>query len=122
MLERLVDAAGFRLEASLANAVRPSVLLSQRRAQVAEVVAHYPIAQVWVFGSVARGDDRPDSDLDLLVELMPGAAFDEYVDVADELSATLGCPVDVVTTKELESNGLLQRRVKRDVRPLDLAA
>jgi predicted nucleotidyltransferase len=38
------------------------------------------VARVWVFGSVARGDDRPDSDLDLLIELERSAEHLLYVD------------------------------------------
>jgi|SRR5919198_6418522 predicted nucleotidyltransferase len=122
MLERLLGAAGFRLETHLVNAVRPSQLLEQHRDDVAELLARYPVSQVWVFGSVARGDDRADSDLDLLVELMPGASFDDFVGMDEELSALLGCPVDVVTTKELESNELFRRRVDRDRLQLTIAA
>jgi predicted nucleotidyltransferase len=122
MLERLLGAAGFRLETSLANTIRPSELLRTHQREVAEVIARYPIARVWVFGSVARGDDRPESDLDLLVELTPGTSFAEYVGVEDDLAAVLGCPVDVVTTRELASNELFRRRVHRHLRPLEGAA
>ncbi|PSL08451.1 hypothetical protein CLV30_101423 [Haloactinopolyspora alba] len=122
MLERLLAAAGFRLETTLTNTIRPSVLLERRRSEVARVLTRYPIEKAWVFGSVARGDDRPGSDLDLLVALTDEAQFDDYVDLADEIAAALGCPVDVVTTKELASNELLQRRVNRDLRPLEVAA
>ncbi len=122
MLERLIAAAGFRLETKLVNSIRPSVLLELHRSDVAHLLARYPVSQAWVFGSVARGNDRPDSDLDVLIALDAGAQFDDYLDLADELGQVLGCPVDVVTTKELESNELLQRRVKRDLRPLDVAA
>lgn len=122
MLERLLAAAGFRLEAKLANVIRPSFLLERHRSEVARLFARYPIKKAWVFGSVARGDDTPNSDLDVLVALRDGAQFDDYLDLADELGELLGCPVDVVTTKELESNELLQRRVRRDLRPLDVAA
>ena len=109
MLERLLDAAGFRLETRLVNAIRPSQLLEQHRDDVAKVFAGYPVSQVWVFGSVARGDDRPDSDLDLLIELTPGASIIDIIDLDEEISAVLGCPVDVVTTTELESHDLLRR-------------
>lgn len=116
MLERLLAAAGFGLEAKLINNVRPSELLDRRRREVSETLARYPVTRVWLFGSVARGDDQPGSDLDLLVELEPGATFVDYVDLEDELSAVLGCRVDVVTTKELESNDLFRRRVHRQRR------
>lgn len=69
-----------------------------------------------------RGDDRPDSDLDLLVELAPNASVVNILGLDDDLSAVLGCPVDVVTTSELASNDLLRRGVDRHRRRLDVAA
>lgn len=122
MLERLVGAAGFSLDVRLKNARRPSELLAERLDEVRAVLASYPVEQVWVFGSVARGDDRPDSDLDLLVELRDGASFEDYVGLDEDLAAVLGCPVDVVTTNEVASNELFQRRIRRHLRQLDLVA
>jgi predicted nucleotidyltransferase/DNA-binding XRE family transcriptional regulator len=122
MLERLLDAAGFRLETRLVNAVRPAKLLEQHKDEIAKAFTGYPVSRVWVFGSVARGDDRPDSDLDLLVELTPGASVIDILGLDEELAAVLGCPVDVVTTTELQSNDLLRRGVNRHRRQLTLAA
>lgn len=122
MLERILEAAEFRLETRLANVARPSTLLERLEREVAAVLARYPITRAWVFGSVARGDDQPGSDLDLLVEVSPGASFADYVDLEEELSSVLGCRVDVVTTRELESNDLFRRRVMRQRRELLTAA
>lgn len=122
MLERLLDAAGFSLETRLVNTIRPSVLLEHHREALGEVLARFPVTQVWVFGSVARGDDRPDSDLDLLVELEPDASVIDIIGLDEELSAVLGCPVDVITTSELESNDLLRRGVNRHRQPFAVAA
>jgi uncharacterized protein len=122
MLERLLSAAGFELDARLVNAIRPSELLARHRPAVARLLAGYPVARAWIFGSVARGDDRPDSDLDLLIELTPGATFMDYVGLEEDLAELLGCPVDVVTTKELESNELFRRGVERHKHPLEIAA
>ncbi|MFE7721176.1 HepT-like ribonuclease domain-containing protein [Nocardia rhizosphaerihabitans] len=97
MLEQLLAAAGFRLDTALANVVRPSELLDRYRAEFHAVLGRYPVANVWLFGSVARGDDRPDSDLDLLIELAPGASLLDILGLDDDLAAVLGCPVDVVT-------------------------
>jgi len=122
MLQRLLAAAGFRLDTQLVNTIPPSRLLERHRVDTARLLDRYPIEQVWVFGSVARGDDRPDSDLDLLVELSPEASVIDILGLDEELSALLGCPVDIVTTAELDSNELLRRGVNRCRRPLDLAA
>ena len=122
MLERLLNAAGFHLQTQLVNRIRPSVLLEQFHDDVINVFGRYPVAQAWVFGSVARGDDRPDSDLDLLVELAPGASFADIIGLDDDLSALLGCPVDVITTAEMKSNDLFRRGVNRHRRPLNIAA
>ncbi|WP_084469935.1 XRE family transcriptional regulator [Jiangella gansuensis] len=122
MLECLLDAAGFSLESRLVNTIRPSTLLERHRRAVGDVLARFPIAGVWVFGSVARGDDRPDSDLDLLVELTPDASVVDIIGLDEELSAVLGCPVEIVTTTELTSNDLLRRGVNRHRKPLVVAA
>ncbi|MFI5502715.1 helix-turn-helix domain-containing protein [Nocardia asteroides] len=122
MLEQLVAAAGFRLDTSLVNTVRPSELLERFRAEFHAVLGSYPVANVWLFGSVARGDDRPDSDLDLLIELAPGASVIDIFGLDEDLAGVLGCPVDVVTTTEVDSNDLMRRGVKRDRLPLEFAA
>ena len=122
MLTRLVAAAGFRIRADLVNDIRPSRLLERHRETVLKVLADYPVREAWVFGSAARGDDTPDSDIDLLVDLDSGATFADYVGLSDDLMEALGCPVDVVTTKELESNDLFRRRVLRERRGLSRAA
>lgn len=122
MLERLLSAAGFRLEPRLVNTVRPSELLERHHDAVVRLLGRYPITRAWVFGSVARGDDRPGSDLDLLIELTPNASFTDYVGLEDDLAALLACPVDVITTRELKSNDLLRRRVNRHRRRLEIAA
>ena len=50
-----------------------------------------------IFGSVARGEAGPDSDVDVLVELGPGIGLFRYVDIRDRLSEILGRPVDMAT-------------------------
>jgi len=55
-----------------------------------------------VFGSVARGQDRPDSDVDLLADLPPGMGLLGLGRVQAELEAILGSPVDLVPAGDLE--------------------
>jgi len=52
-----------------------------------------------VFGSFARGEECPDSDLDLLVDLEPGRDLLDIVAIKQDLEALLGRKVDVVTER-----------------------
>jgi predicted nucleotidyltransferase len=66
-----------------------------------------------LFGSVARGDDRPDSDIDVLVEFHGAATFDQYMDLKFLLEELLGRRVDLVSTRGLRPQ--LRSYVERDV-------
>ncbi len=55
-----------------------------------------------IFGSVARGDDCPDSDLDVLVEFEGMATFDSYFDLKEYLEELFGRQIDLVTQTGLK--------------------
>jgi uncharacterized protein len=57
-----------------------------------------------VFGSVARGDNRPDSDLDIMIEIAPDAPVDlfEYVAITQYLADLFPCRVDVANRSTLK--------------------
>jgi uncharacterized protein len=62
------------------------------------------IAHAALFGSVARGDNRPDSDIDILIEFDPNAhvtVFD-YVGVKDYIASLFSQPVDVIDREALK--------------------
>lgn len=62
----------------------------------------YGISSLFVFGSVARGDAAPASDVDLLYDLEPGARLGwEVEDLSDELEEIFGRPVDLVSRAAL---------------------
>lgn len=70
-----------------------------------------------VFGSFARGEDRLDSDVDLLYVLKPGTRLGfRFFDLEDELSALLGRPVDLVARGSI--NKYLREQILSDVQPL----
>ncbi|MEW6392614.1 MAG: nucleotidyltransferase family protein [Pseudomonadota bacterium] len=74
----------------------------------------YGVARVGVFGSTARGEAGPDSDVDVLVEFDPGRVPGwEYFTLGDELALVMERPVDVVTPKSLPR--LMKDRVLSEV-------
>jgi predicted nucleotidyltransferase len=76
----------------------------------------YGVRNIRVFGSFARGDAGPDSDLDLLVEYVPGRGGFAFVDFCDQVEELLGRRVDVVTEKSLHP--LIRDRVLAQAVPL----
>jgi len=60
------------------------------------------VRRLALFGSVVRGEARPGSDVDLLVEFVPGQkSFEHYLDLADLLERTVGHRIDLVTVESL---------------------
>lgn len=55
--------------------MRPSEVLEKNRQAIREATKRFNAANPRVFGSVARGEDRPDSDLDILVDALPGSTL-----------------------------------------------
>ena len=83
--------------------------------QIAELCRRYRIVELAVFGSTARGDRRPDSDVDVLVEFEPGVAYGwDYFGLEQELAAVFGRPVDLATKKWLKPK--VRAEILRDAR------
>jgi hypothetical protein len=66
-----------------------------------------------LFGSVARDEARPDSDVDVLVELEPPIRYERYCEVKERLEALLGCRVDLLTVGALRDE--LRTTIERDL-------
>jgi predicted nucleotidyltransferase len=90
-------------------------LVERHRQEITEVVRRHRGRGVAVFGSVARGDDRDDSDVDLLVEFEPGSSLFDLLHLQEELQELLGCPVDVVSRGGLKPR---DERIRREAVPL----
>ena len=105
MVERLTKAAS----------PRPSVVLARHREQVLALVERRRGVAVRVFGSVARGEDRPGSDVDLLVRFGPQASLLDQAGLVLDLEELLGVTVDVVSEAGL---GVKHDRILTEARPL----
>lgn len=86
-------------------------------AALAAVCDRYGIAELKVFGSRARGNAGPDSDIDVLYALRPGRKLGwEIEQLADELADLLGHKVDLVSLRALHPR--LKPAVLAEARPL----
>jgi uncharacterized protein len=84
-------------------------LVEARRDEIKAIVARHHGRSVALFGSVARGEERPGSDIDLLVELEPGTRPFELLVLGAALEEALGVKVDVGTPE------LLRQRLRSEV-------
>ena len=108
MLERLMRATGFELELVLRPAPpAPGGPLGERlhshRRRVEQIIANHGLRRARVFGSVARGDEGPGSDIDLLVEVPAGVGLFELGRCQSELESLLGAKVELIPAADLKS-------------------
>jgi predicted nucleotidyltransferase len=109
-LAALVEATGFELD--LRVRTKPSGLaqlrgphgrvLRRQRETVLRIAEQHGITVRGVFGSVARGEDRPDSDIDLLVDLPPRISLIRLGRVQRDLETLLKTKVDLVPEADLK--------------------
>ena len=76
--------------------------LQVRRGEILALAARHGARDVRVFGSTARGDDRPDSDVDLLVRFDADRSLLDHGALLADLEDVLGCRVDVVSERALK--------------------
>jgi predicted nucleotidyltransferase len=77
-------------------------LLSENKA---ELERHFKVQKLALFGSYARGEQRADSDVDILVEVDPSIGL-EFVTLAERIEKLLGLPVEVVSRKAMKPRTL----------------
>ena len=109
-LAALIEAAGYELVINVRRQPRRLSKLSgpigqrvrRRRRDLIAAAAAHGVTNLRVFGSVARGTDRPDSDLDLLADLPPDMGLLGLGRVQAELEAIVGSQVDLVPAGDLK--------------------
>lgn len=110
-LAALIAATGYELDLSVGKPRRGLQRLTgpvgrrlrRRRSKVLEVARRHDVQILGVFGSVARGEDGPDSDVDLLVEFPAGMGLFAIARVQNELEELLGSPVDLIPASGLKA-------------------
>jgi uncharacterized protein len=91
-------------------------LLNENRTAILETARRHGARNVRIFGSLARGDDDEESDLDFLVEMEPGRSLLDHAALLIDLEKLLGCKVDVMSEKGIKAR--IRERVLREARPL----
>jgi uncharacterized protein len=91
-------------------------LRETRRTEILRLASQRGARKVRVFGSVVRGDNRPGSDVDFLVDMEPGRTLLDLSGLVLDLEGLLGTSVDVVTETGLRSR--IRERVLAEAVPL----
>ena len=106
-----------RLLAACHAKLRPSDLLANNRERILAVAAAHGAVEVLVFGSVARGEDDPESDLDLLVDIpLERLSLLDLIQLKLEISDLLGIRVDLGTAEMMRPE--VREKVLSEARPL----
>jgi predicted nucleotidyltransferase len=75
--------------------------LHRQRDDILAIASRHGVSNLRLFGSVARGEERADSDIDLLVDLADDRGFDDYLALIEELEKLFGRRVEVVIGRSL---------------------
>ena len=96
--------------------MRPSLAFETHRRAIREIVKKYPTVNPRVFGSVLHGTDHEESDLDVLVDALPGATLLDLGDLEADLVQALGTRVEVLTPQDLPHK--FRERVLAEAQPV----
>lgn len=88
-------------------------IITRLRSLKAELNTRYDVKEIGIFGSVARGDEGLESDLDLIVEFGPDADLITYIGLWQFLEDVFKTKVDLVTKKGLRTE--MRENVMRDI-------
>ena len=96
--------------------MKPSVSLKLNREVLLSATKRFRLTNPRVFGSVLHETDHDGSDLDILVDTLPGATLFDLGGLQDELQELLGVPVDVLTAADLPLK--FREKVLLEARPV----
>ncbi len=91
-------------------------ILQIRKAEILALAAKHGASNVRLFGSVVRGEDQPDSDVDLLVDMQENRGLFDLIGLQQDIEKMLGRKVDVLTPDGI--NRYLKDRILGEAAPL----
>jgi uncharacterized protein len=86
--------------------------LRQKRTDILAIADKYGATNLRIFGSVARGDDRPDSDIDILIDQERRWSLFDQIGMMQDLEDLLECKVDLATADALRAR--IKDRIFKD--------
>ncbi|MEA5534923.1 nucleotidyltransferase family protein [Crocosphaera sp. XPORK-15E] len=90
--------------------------IQEKRENILKIAAQHGAFNIHIFGSVARGEETQDSDIDFLVEMESGRNLLDRIGLIQDLEDYLGCKVDVATVKSLRD--YFREKILKEAIPL----
>ena len=89
--------------------------LKQLKDKILQIARKHNAEKVYVFGSCARKEETPESDVDFVADFKEHSTLFNVVGLELDLAEFLGCSVDVVTLDRLDMNDAFAKNVKKDM-------
>jgi predicted nucleotidyltransferase len=89
-----------------------------KRDEIYAIARRHKAEKLWVFGSCARKEERPDSDVDFLVKFGDSIGFFELFDFEREMSNEVGRKVDLINVTALDRSPCFAYNVKKEMMEL----
>ena len=86
-----------------------------RRDEIYAIARRHKAEKLWVFGSCARREERPDSDVDLLVKFGEGVGWRDYDAIEKGVASLTNRPVDVVNANALDRSPCFAYNTRKDM-------
>ena len=80
------------------------IIIDKLRAELPKIQSHYNVITLEVFGSFVRREQKPDSDLDILVSFSKAPSLFKFIELEDYLSEIIGVKVNLVMKSSLKPN------------------
>lgn len=91
-------------------------LLQEKRTEILKIAAQYGASNVRIFGSVARGEEKPDSDIDFLMDIQAGRSLLNRIALMQDLEDLLNRKVDVAKPEILHES--IREQILQEATPL----